>query len=467
MTIQLLHPYNGNRPGIYSSMGSAEEARLVGLGLARYWTDGIDGKNTQFSEAEKAAGQALVSTPGNVALLLATIGADEVPTPLIVDNYQDHSLYTLGGSTGTASTESTQNSGGSKVLIPSSGAGTTTMTCQRVSTLSFVPSKMGVMAWYANIDDQRSSHGLQFGSENVSYLDSSSAPFRAPGGAWFSANVSEFPTFAAGTTPATITPRLFCGLSGSTGVTNWRPGPIYCRAAGVTSLVPTFDDIYEETYTVAFPIMRALGLVGTVFVVSANVGTTGKMTWGMLQTLRDAGWAICASATPDDTDAEIADATAAVNELEVVRQAIIDNGCSVNGSENYGCWPNDARSNLLYTAFKAAGMKAMRSTTGANIYDRFGLADQAMCLPSYSWQATRTLEQIQTQTALAIGRGASQITHVHGVKASGATGSNMNVDVFEPAMEYYAGLVSAGTVVNETFPQWYRRVSINVPPVIA
>jgi len=71
MTIQLLHPYNGNRPGIYSSMGSTEEARLVGLGLARYWTDGIDGKNTQFSEAEKAAGHALVSGARNQSLASA------------------------------------------------------------------------------------------------------------------------------------------------------------------------------------------------------------------------------------------------------------------------------------------------------------------------------------------------------------------------------------------------------------
>lgn len=74
MTIQLLHPYNGNRPGIYSSMGSTEEARLVGLGLARYWTDGIDGKNTQFSEAEKAAGQALVS--GDVIVFNGTPDPD-------------------------------------------------------------------------------------------------------------------------------------------------------------------------------------------------------------------------------------------------------------------------------------------------------------------------------------------------------------------------------------------------------
>lgn len=76
MTIQLLHQYNGYRPGVYSTMGSTEEARLVGLGLARYWADGIDGKNTVFSEPEKAAGQALVSEAGNItaAELPATTG---------------------------------------------------------------------------------------------------------------------------------------------------------------------------------------------------------------------------------------------------------------------------------------------------------------------------------------------------------------------------------------------------------
>jgi hypothetical protein len=64
MTIQLLHAFNGYSPGIYSSMGSTEEARLVGLGLARYYIDGIDGKNTVFSEPQKAAGAALVSRDG-------------------------------------------------------------------------------------------------------------------------------------------------------------------------------------------------------------------------------------------------------------------------------------------------------------------------------------------------------------------------------------------------------------------
>lgn len=103
MTIQLLHPYNGNRPGIYSSMGSTEEARLVGLGLARYWTDGIDGKNTQFSEAEKAAGQALVSRDGINGNVLAGALGD-----FIINSQQEDFMI---ASTFAALPAASQNSG--------------------------------------------------------------------------------------------------------------------------------------------------------------------------------------------------------------------------------------------------------------------------------------------------------------------------------------------------------------------
>lgn len=42
MTIQLLQAWNGYKPGIYSSMGDTEEARLVGIGLARFWNSLTD-----------------------------------------------------------------------------------------------------------------------------------------------------------------------------------------------------------------------------------------------------------------------------------------------------------------------------------------------------------------------------------------------------------------------------------------
>ena len=63
MTIQLLHAYNGASPGIYT-YAAAEESRLIGLGLARAYTAGMDGRNPVLSNAEQIANQALVSKYG-------------------------------------------------------------------------------------------------------------------------------------------------------------------------------------------------------------------------------------------------------------------------------------------------------------------------------------------------------------------------------------------------------------------
>ena len=71
MTIQLLHYYNGQAPGVYTLAG-AEETRLIGLGLARAYTPGMDGSDPRLSDADVLAVQALVSPDGKprcVALL--------------------------------------------------------------------------------------------------------------------------------------------------------------------------------------------------------------------------------------------------------------------------------------------------------------------------------------------------------------------------------------------------------------
>ncbi len=63
MTIQQLHTYAGRSPGIYT-LASAEETRLIGLGLARAYTPGMDGENPVFSNAEQHALQGVVSADG-------------------------------------------------------------------------------------------------------------------------------------------------------------------------------------------------------------------------------------------------------------------------------------------------------------------------------------------------------------------------------------------------------------------
>ena len=56
------------------------------------------------------------------------------------------------------------------------------------------------------------------------------------------------------------------------------------RAIGRRSVVITFDDGYEETSTVAAPLLRQFGFRATVFVTPTEVGLPGFMTWEQLRT---------------------------------------------------------------------------------------------------------------------------------------------------------------------------------------
>lgn len=85
MTIQLLQPWNGNAPGIYDTFGSSEEARLVSIGLARVYTQGMDGENPVLDVEELAAvktaySAGLLSMPAGTRL--GTIAS--VPTASIL-----------------------------------------------------------------------------------------------------------------------------------------------------------------------------------------------------------------------------------------------------------------------------------------------------------------------------------------------------------------------------------------------
>ena len=54
----------------------------------------------------------------------------------------------------------------------------------------------------------------------------------------------------------------------------------------------TFDDGYADTYTEAFPILRAAGWPATVFVVTDLVDQPGYLTWDQVRELSRAGWEI-------------------------------------------------------------------------------------------------------------------------------------------------------------------------------
>jgi peptidoglycan/xylan/chitin deacetylase (PgdA/CDA1 family) len=56
--------------------------------------------------------------------------------------------------------------------------------------------------------------------------------------------------------------------------------------------VITFDDGYEETHSVAWPLLKRFGFPATVFVTPSEVGTPGFMTWEQLRALSADGFTV-------------------------------------------------------------------------------------------------------------------------------------------------------------------------------
>jgi peptidoglycan/xylan/chitin deacetylase (PgdA/CDA1 family) len=69
-------------------------------------------------------------------------------------------------------------------------------------------------------------------------------------------------------------------------------GGLNGRTPPERGVVLTFDDGYEDNYTVAFPILKKYGWTGTFFVVTSSIGTRGHMTPAQLAEMSRTGMAI-------------------------------------------------------------------------------------------------------------------------------------------------------------------------------
>ena len=86
----------------------------------------------------------------------------------------------------------------------------------------------------------------------------------------------------------------------------------------------TFDDGYEDNYTIVYPLMKEFGFPWTVFVITGSVGQPNRMTWDQLAEMADSQTVTIASHTvthprlhnlpPDEVKREIVGAQQALKE---------------------------------------------------------------------------------------------------------------------------------------------------------
>jgi len=61
------------------------------------------------------------------------------------------------------------------------------------------------------------------------------------------------------------------------------------RAVGRRTTVMTFDDGYEETFSIVAPLLRKFGFRATVFVAPTEIGSPGFMTWEQVSAVAQDG----------------------------------------------------------------------------------------------------------------------------------------------------------------------------------
>lgn len=80
------------------------------------------------------------------------------------------------------------------------------------------------------------------------------------------------------------------------------------HSAAQRRLAVTFDDGEHSVIEHGFPVLSALGVPGTVFVVASLVGSPGSLSWHDLETLAEAGWEVGSHSVTHPRLTELGDA---------------------------------------------------------------------------------------------------------------------------------------------------------------
>ena len=142
----------------------------------------------------------------------------------------------------------------------------------------------------------------------------------------------------------------------------------------------TFDDCYISQYNLAAPLLERYGLRGSFAVISDLIGSNPAvyMSWDQLRELRDRGHEINVHGPIGGSGSLLNYAGSAsryqsvFDDVSYHRNAIINNGCNINGSANCYVFPqgNDAFSagdTTIWDALTAIGIKCGRGVDNTQV----------------------------------------------------------------------------------------------------
>lgn len=223
----------------------------------------------------------------------------------------------------------------------------------------------------------------------------------------------------------------------------------YSRPKAVIS----FDDGWASVYDVAYPIMKAYGFKGSLYLIKQRIDTAGYMTTAMVQELFDEGWDVMNHTDNHvNMQTELTTQAEVEAELSACRDWIIAQGWSRDNGELHVAYPNGGYDQKVLNAMASLGM-----TTGRTIINRTQANEidskYQLCRQSHAYTAADATYQAYVTNAIAEG-GKVQLNY-HKIIASGGTvGTEVHTSQFQGMMDFLAQRTAVIDVITEL--EWYK-----------
>lgn len=204
---------------------------------------------------------------------------------------------------------------------------------------------------------------------------------------------------------------------------------IYMYHKSKGKVVFHFDDSYSTVHTNAFPIMRAVGMVGCAGVISGSVGTTGYMTLSQLKELQAYGWDIFNHTHTHQDLSTLTEEQVRV-ELNTCRTWLINNGFPE--AAEYVAYP--------YGGYNETVRKAMEGyKAGRLVREEYEVVPpiQPIRQKTINMYNTLTLDNAKRIIDYVEKTGATVILLFHKIEpATNTENLNYSLDKFEPFVNY-------------------------------
>lgn len=269
------------------------------------------------------------------------------PRPILLESFETLTGFTSAGGTQVLDTVR-KVQGASSLKLSGNGTAGTNPIATKTGIANLDPAGLGVVAGYFRIADEahRQVNGVQMrlgrGGTYYSGPNLSIGVGRPSGGYWAAIDASEIGMsgLGAGTIDlrAQINQQTVAGYATYANAVSF--DALYANAKGPATVLLTFDDAEDTAYTIAYPLMAARNLKGTIYLPRDSVGLNStKLSAAQVQTLYANDWDVANDGRTDDqpmtSAATLADAIANINSN---RSYLVANGWT--RAADHFCYPN-------------------------------------------------------------------------------------------------------------------------------